>query len=268
MERMPIGEFSRLVRLSAKALRLYDRLGLLTPHEVDPWTGYRFYAPSQARRARAIALLRRIDMPLPEIAALLAAPGADDVQALLERHRAALEERLVRHRQMLARAETLIEQGGVMETHVTEKTVDPVTLCGFTFTADVESIGEESGAAYGRVYQALAEAGTPPIGPPWLLYHDMDPDHEEWELEVGVPVPDGTAEPAAGLTVRRHVPGRVAAAVHRGPYDELGLAYRELETWVAEHGRSTAGPLFDIYLNDPAHTDPADLETQVCWPIG
>lgn len=45
------------------------------------------------------------------------------------------------------------------------------------------------------------------------------------------------------------------------------MTYRELETWVREHGKSTAGPLFDIYLNDPSDTDPADLETQVCWPI-
>ena len=36
-----IGEFSRLV---AKALRLYDKLGLLVPAHVDAETGYRWYA--------------------------------------------------------------------------------------------------------------------------------------------------------------------------------------------------------------------------------
>jgi DNA-binding transcriptional MerR regulator len=33
---MSIGEFARLSRLSAKALRLYDELGLLPPAQVDP----------------------------------------------------------------------------------------------------------------------------------------------------------------------------------------------------------------------------------------
>jgi hypothetical protein len=45
VERMTIGEFSKRSRLSAKALRLYDELGLLLPAEVDPSSGYRLYAP-------------------------------------------------------------------------------------------------------------------------------------------------------------------------------------------------------------------------------
>ena len=40
-----IGEFARRSRLSPKALRLYDRLGLLSPAWIDPDSGYRWYAP-------------------------------------------------------------------------------------------------------------------------------------------------------------------------------------------------------------------------------
>jgi DNA-binding transcriptional MerR regulator len=45
-----IGEFARLSRLSPKALRLYDELGLLVPAEVDAETGYRWYADTQLER--------------------------------------------------------------------------------------------------------------------------------------------------------------------------------------------------------------------------
>jgi DNA-binding transcriptional MerR regulator len=38
---LSIGVFARRSRLSMKALRLYDRRGLLTPADVDPDTGYR-----------------------------------------------------------------------------------------------------------------------------------------------------------------------------------------------------------------------------------
>ena len=37
------------------------------PAAVDPESGYRFYAPDQLDRARLIATLRRIGMPLAEI---------------------------------------------------------------------------------------------------------------------------------------------------------------------------------------------------------
>ncbi|MGC0418037.1 MerR family transcriptional regulator [Embleya sp. AB8] len=67
MGTMTIGEFARASRLSPKALRLYDELGLLRPVRVDPTTGYRYYDPAQLERARLVAWLRRIGMPLAHI---------------------------------------------------------------------------------------------------------------------------------------------------------------------------------------------------------
>jgi DNA-binding transcriptional MerR regulator len=52
MSLLTIGAFARASRLSPKALRLYDDLGLLRPVEVDPASGYRFYDPAQLDRAR------------------------------------------------------------------------------------------------------------------------------------------------------------------------------------------------------------------------
>jgi PPM family protein phosphatase len=64
---LPIGAFARATRLSPKALRLYDELGLLPPAYVDPDTGYRFYDPAQLEQARLVAWLRRLGMPLARI---------------------------------------------------------------------------------------------------------------------------------------------------------------------------------------------------------
>jgi serine/threonine protein phosphatase PrpC len=64
---LTIGAFSRASRLSPKALRLYDSLGLLTPAYVDEVSGYRFYRPDQLERARLVAWLRRLGMPLARI---------------------------------------------------------------------------------------------------------------------------------------------------------------------------------------------------------
>jgi protein phosphatase len=54
MDLMTIGEFAGRTRLSPKALRLYDRLGLLPPVRTDPASGYRFYGEDQVDRARLI----------------------------------------------------------------------------------------------------------------------------------------------------------------------------------------------------------------------
>ncbi|QMU75019.1 MerR family transcriptional regulator [Streptacidiphilus sp. PB12-B1b] len=67
MDLLTIGAFASASRLSPKALRLYDDLGLLKPARVDPLTGYRLYAPEQLERARLVAWLRRLGMPLARI---------------------------------------------------------------------------------------------------------------------------------------------------------------------------------------------------------
>ena len=81
---LTIGAFARASRLSPKALRLYDELGLLPPARVDPSSGYRFYAPEQLERARLVAWLRRLGMPLArirEVCELEPAAAAQEIRA-------------------------------------------------------------------------------------------------------------------------------------------------------------------------------------------
>ncbi|MFJ4807980.1 MerR family transcriptional regulator [Streptomyces longwoodensis] len=73
---LTIGAFAKATRLSPKALRLYDELDLLRPARVDPDTGYRYYAADQLDRARLVAWLRRLGMPLARIRAVCALDGA------------------------------------------------------------------------------------------------------------------------------------------------------------------------------------------------
>lgn len=81
---MTIGDFAHASGLTSKALRLYDELGLLPPRQVDEHSGYRRYAPSQLGRARMVAKLRLLGMPLDRIKGIVELPPAamaKDVQA-------------------------------------------------------------------------------------------------------------------------------------------------------------------------------------------
>ncbi|MEU3604076.1 MerR family transcriptional regulator [Streptomyces sp. NPDC035033] len=78
---LTIGDFARATGLSAKALRRYDELGLLRPDRVDPYSGYRYYAEAQTERARLIAWLRRIGMPLADVGRVCALHAEDPAGA-------------------------------------------------------------------------------------------------------------------------------------------------------------------------------------------
>jgi DNA polymerase III subunit beta len=74
--RRGIGAVARASGLTVSALRFYDGAGVLRPDEVDPVSGYRWYGEHQVALARVIAALRRVRMPVPEIAAVVAARAA------------------------------------------------------------------------------------------------------------------------------------------------------------------------------------------------
>jgi AraC family transcriptional regulator len=63
--------------------------------------------------------------------------------------------------------------------------------------------------------------------------------------------------------------GRVAALTHTGPYAGLPAAYDQLfASWLPDSGETAADrPMFEVYLNSPMDTAPADLVTEVCLPL-
>ena len=62
-----IGEFSKLSLLTVKALRFYEKEGLLLPAFVDKFTGYRYYDASQLVLAGRIKALRQLQFSVDEI---------------------------------------------------------------------------------------------------------------------------------------------------------------------------------------------------------
>jgi effector-binding domain-containing protein len=57
--------------------------------------------------------------------------------------------------------------------------------------------------------------------------------------------------------------GPFAHALHTGPYEEIALTVHGVLAWFGDHGHAPAGPVREVYLNDPGSTPPERLETRV-----
>ncbi|MFD3982529.1 MerR family transcriptional regulator [Streptomyces griseus] len=162
-ELVTIGEFARLSRLSAKALRRYDELGLLRPALVDPVNGYRYYDPAQAEEARLVAWLRRIGMPLSRIGrvvALDAGAAAVEIRAYWARVEA---ETAARRDLAMYLVDHLSAEGRTM-TRISGGTGDAGTTGGTGGAGDPGAIGG-TGSGAGAVplairCAALTDTGT------------------------------------------------------------------------------------------------------------
>ena len=93
-DRLTIGQVARLSGLTTRALRHYDKLGVLRPAEVSDENGYRWYARDQVEIARQVRVLRELEVPLDEVRRIVAAPDSEDAARRIAAHRARIEARL------------------------------------------------------------------------------------------------------------------------------------------------------------------------------
>ena len=68
---MRIGEVAAFFNVSVKALRVYEKMGILNPVKVDEKTGYRYYTAEQVKQLDAVLELRELGFSLAEIQKLL-----------------------------------------------------------------------------------------------------------------------------------------------------------------------------------------------------
>ena len=78
---MTVHEVSARTGVSQRALRYYDRLGLLPPAGTSP-AGYRLYDEGSLERLSCILLFRELQFPLKDIRAILDSPAFDRNRAL------------------------------------------------------------------------------------------------------------------------------------------------------------------------------------------
>jgi protein phosphatase len=114
MQRMTIGDFAREAGLTPKALRLYDEMGLIVPADVDPDSGYRYYAAAQLERARLVARLRLVGMPLARIRQVADLPPAGKTAAVTSYWRQVEADTMTRR----TRVHALVEEMRAKETHM------------------------------------------------------------------------------------------------------------------------------------------------------
>ncbi|MFI2369444.1 MerR family transcriptional regulator [Streptomyces sp. NPDC018833] len=260
-ELLTIGRFARLCRLSVKQLRHYDETGLLAPARVDDGSGYRYYAPEQARDALTIALLREMDLPLAVIAQALAAEPASRAQ-ILRAERDRLAERISRDQARLEMLDRLAE-GGLPGYEVTMCTEPERRLVVVRAVCTPAAIGEMIEECVGRLLPVLGKAGMAWEPPLWALYPlDLE---DRMQIAVGVQTPQGEGTPGLEFEV---LPGGPAAeTTHIGPYAQLPLAYNALFSAIHERGLRPQAPVREAYLVGPAEAPQEELVTRLIIPV-
>ena len=261
---MPIGRFARSCRLSVKALRHYDELGLLTPAFVDPQSRYRYYGRDQARDAVMISMLRSLDLPLGVIRNALAADPAD-LKALIDTETTRIEAEVAARQQTLLSLHHLAKSGELVPYDIATQDFEACRVARMTVETDAAQLIPDTTQLIGALFAALRRQDVV-AREPMLTINEFVEGKDRITVHACVGF---EMEPAAldGAEIADLSGGTFACLSHVGPYETLGLAHHALFAWAQEHGHAPLGPVWEFYANDPEQVRPEELVTKVALPL-
>lgn len=235
---MSIGEFARRSRLSPKALRLYDGLGLLSPARIDELSGYRYYEGGQLEQAQLIAALRQVGVPLATVKELLVLSPAEMAEQVTAFWREAETRHAGQRELVTAIVNRLAGRSAVMYEVATREMPQRSLLC---LKRNVDASGLW---AFGKEFIAIIrDQRLPRIGGRegalfCVYWGQVSADSDgpvEWCKPVPVAEAEGLAEQFPELTLRAE-PAHCEAYVDLGTGGQIRpaqiqLAAEALQSW-------------------------------------
>ncbi len=104
---LAIGKTAKLMNVSIKALRFYDRIGLLKPGYIDPETKYRYYCFDQLMSINLIKAARNLDISPKALVPYFAERNTDKIIEMMRSHKDMLSDKMKQLRKTLDQIETL-----------------------------------------------------------------------------------------------------------------------------------------------------------------
>lgn len=261
---LKIGEFSKLSMLTIKALRFYEKEGLLVPNQVDEWTGYRYYETNQLETAAMIKALRQLDFSVAQIKAYL--DGAPLENALY-----------FKQNELLEKQSDISRKLSVIKYLTEEKEMK--------YKAVVKEIGECIVYSEERLLESYSEVTTlvlesakeclrlnPDIEcttPDYCFCEYLDGEHKEKDILTRYSQAVTRAGAENERIKFRTLPATKAICIyHKGPYDNLGEAYAYIMKYAEENGYKASGFPRECYIDGIWNKEnPEDWLTEIQLPI-
>ena len=268
---MTIGEFAARTRLTAKALRVYEEYGVLTPVEVDPRNGYRRYSTDQVHTARLIGLLRAADLGLVGIKRMLAEVETTTGHAedLLDEHLRRLEATHSGRRILIRHIRTIIrhKEPPMFDIHTRHVPAQRVMSIQRRLHGDqTDAFVREAKIAFTNHLD-----GREPTGPFTLVFHGLVDDDNDGPLEAILGCPDDIA-PTDNIGIRTEPAHNEAfTPITKAQWDYPAILAAYDAVACSPQARQHPGSQLscrEVYRAEPDDITDDDLICDIAFPLG
>jgi DNA-binding transcriptional MerR regulator len=268
-----IGDFARLSGVTAKALRHYDRIGVLQPAVVDVHTRYRRYSAGQLAELYELLSLARLGLSLRQARAVMSRNGASEslVRALLAaKHE--IETRIAEDSARLTWIASKLEQlGGNLDGMEDSVASSAAVVLKEQPPLRVVAVRDRL-RSYADADALLDEVSTRAALPAGLsglrgtVWHDCGLETGVIDCEAVVLAPPDVRRRSRRVGRASDLPGAtLACVIHHGSDETVGSTYAAARHWIAASGLAVVGPNREWYLGG---TSDDDSVTEVQFPVG
>lgn len=270
---LSIGEFSKICKVSTKTLRYYDEIGLITPDEINPENGYRFYSISQLKKMLLINRLKSFHFSLEEIKAILEMEedqSEEKLYSALTRKKREIQERLNAFEYTLnqisydilnlKKGKSIMSHLDYLEVQLVE--TQPMNLLYIRQMMSSDDYAAGYGKYFSRLYEKIAAEMLTLLGTPMTIYHSPEYNPAGNDTEFALPIEEV-------IKGTRDLPGSLCAkTVLKGSYSELTSVYAKLWEWAENEGYELVKSPYEVYMTDPYQANvPEDFITEVYFPV-
>ena len=248
-----IGEVTKIMGVTRKALLVYEEMGLLAPAVKDEESGYRYYTADNMTQIRSIRSLQQLGLSLKEVQEYyydtenidIHLKRLMDLRSALDRNIQMLQVRSAKQGDLTVRETTLPRQTCFCRRYTCENVTDAANVLRDTYITAART-GKMS--MLGRMFTMR-----------------MSQSVDKLDILCCIPVEDDFDGPE-----RTEFPETPALCIYyRGPYEGTVTAIRALAQYVKENNVEITGSFRSIYMEGPPNRGnrSEDYITQIAVPI-
>jgi len=272
---LKIGEFSKIAQVSIKALRYYDRMGLLKPIHVDRFTGYRYYNLSQLVGLNRILALKDLDFTLEQIRELQKLDLTEDgLRNMLKSKAKELRQRITDERDRLLRVENRLmniqHEGVHLSTSpvVLKSAPNQVIATVRETLPSVRDLPPWQNTQLKKVHHYLRSIDEKNLGPDILIYHQDEYREVDLDVEIGTIIHethDNTEKRIKKGDILIHTlfaVNQMATTITTHKTNHLSDTYARLAHWTQVNGFRPIGPWRELIFTQEDSSSVPVIEIQ------
>lgn len=232
---LKIGEFSKMSKVTIKALRYYEKEGLLIPKYIDDFNGYRYYESNQLISVSKIIMLKQLGLSIEEIKRIIV--NNEPIDIILKSKKEELENTISLYKNQLSKLNYLLEEKNMKE-EIFEKIIPEYYV--YYKEGVLKDYSEITEFIQGSAKECLElNPNIKCVVPDYCYVSYLDGEYKKKNIKMryaqAVIKEDKPFEESENIKFMNVPETKCICIYHKGAYENLGTSYAKIMKYIEDN---------------------------------